>query len=111
MGERIELAKEGEPWASLFDPPQRVERGRGEKHRENDEIHDPREILQLLDERREQHTQRAQHETRNDKRWKHGQVAPERRWLNLPEIGDGKKRIDLDNGYGGARRKFGRQQK
>ena len=111
MGERIQPADGRQPRASLLHAPQRIEGGGGEKHRENDEVHHPREILELLDERRQQHAERAKHQAGQRQRRQHCQIAPPGRRLDLPEISDDKKRIDLQNRNSDARDQLRRQEK
>src|SRR5271166_624139 len=97
VGERIELADRREPRAPLLNAPQGIEGRGGEEHREDDEIHDPGEILELPDERREHHAERAQHQARQHERGQDRHIAPPCGWLNFPEIGDDEIGVDLQN--------------
>src|SRR5262245_11165415 len=58
---QLDRMAEGIPGADVIEgqtrflhPPQRIESGRGEEHREDHEIHDPGEVLELLDQRGQQ---------------------------------------------------------
>jgi hypothetical protein len=74
------------------------ERGRGGEHRENYEVHGASAILELLADRRQEHSERTQHETGEDQGRQNGDIANRRR-LDLPEPGDGEKRVDLRQRY------------
>ena len=51
VGERVEQADLVEDDARFLDAPQRVERGGGEEHREDHEVHHAGEVLELADQR------------------------------------------------------------
>src|SRR3984957_7699117 len=111
MSEWGQPADGRQPWASLLHTPQRIEGGGRKKHRENDEVHHPGEILKLLDERRQQHAKRAKHQAGQRERRQNCEIAPPGRRLDLPEISDDKKRIDLQNRNSDARDQLRRQKK
>src|SRR6202020_1402638 len=111
MSEWVQPADGRQPRASLLHAPQRIKGGGCEEHGKNDEVHHSREILELLDERRQQHAERAKHQARQRERRQNCEIAPPGRWLDLPEISDDKKRIDLQNRNGDARDQLRRQEK
>src|SRR5690606_35489108 len=47
VGERIDAADLVEQRARFLDAPEGIERRGGEEHRKNNEVHDPREVLEL----------------------------------------------------------------
>src|SRR5580692_8298307 len=97
MSEWVQPADGRQPRASLLHAPQRIKGGGCEEHGKNDEVHHSREILELLDERRQQHAERAKHQAGQRERRQNCEIAPPGRWLDFPEISDDKKRIDLQN--------------
>src|SRR3990170_1167223 len=97
-GERVVEADVIEPQAPFPHLPQRIERRGGEEHREDHEVHDTGEVLQLLDGRGQHHAERAEHHAREDERRQRREVAPWRQ-LHAAEPGDEEKGVDLEQRY------------
>jgi hypothetical protein len=109
MGEGVRQADHVERLARLSDAPERVEGGRGEKHREDHEVHHAREILELPYQRGQEQPDGAEHQPDQDEGRQGGEVA-EPRHVHLPPAGDGEEDIDLDEGHGDAGGKLRQQQ-
>ena len=109
IGERIEPADGVDDRARLLHQPQRVQRGRGEEHREDHEVHHAGEVLELADHRGQQHAERAEHHAGQRERGQHGEIAPDRR-LDAPEPGDDQIGVDLRDRHHGACQQFAGQQ-
>ena len=76
VGERVGGADVVQEHARVPHPPQRIERRRGEEHREDHEVHHPGEVLELPDRRRDQQPDRAEHDPGEDQRRQHRRHSP-----------------------------------
>ena len=109
MGERVEQADIIKQRAALLHPPQRIKRGGGKEHREDHEVHHAGKIFQLLDAGGDQHAERAEHQSGQDQRRQHGEIADRRRG-DVPEPGDQEEGIDLQQRDRGSRQQFAEQE-
>src|SRR5829696_9932595 len=75
MREGVQDRRLGKPWVRVGEPPERVERGRGEEHGEHDEVHHAREILELPNERGKEKAERAVHGAGEEEGRKKGEIA------------------------------------
>src|SRR5882724_195986 len=99
VAERVPGADVIEGQARFLHAPQRIERRGSEEHREDDEIHDPGEVLELPDHGGQQKSDRAQHETGQDEGRYQRDIAIGRRPDPGAERGDDEIDEDLQDRY------------